>query len=164
MPAGAAPPQLTGERYPVLRMPVIFIDPDGTLGASSGSAAFGAFVIVRSATGVTYAHQCGGIASELRSAEGFLVPVGGARIAEPLIAFFAREGCGPPNNARWSDGPVAELRALVAEIPAWRTSPHDQGERLRLSLDESALEEITEAWVPVISPYGRGVLIFSNCD
>lgn len=31
-------------------------------------------------------------------------------------------------------------------------------------LDIIILDEITEAWVPVISPYGQAILIWKNCD
>jgi hypothetical protein len=37
-------------------------------------------------------------------------------------------------------------------------------ERAFLDLDRSRLEELTEAWIPVRSAYGPGVLVFANSD
>ena len=34
----------------------------------------------------------------------------------------------------------------------------------RLRIDEECLDELEEAWVPVVSPVGRGVLLCKNCD
>jgi hypothetical protein len=84
--------------------PYIFLDPDGT-------QPLGLIAIVAAATGVTYAHQCGGYATEIRQLEGFVVPVGDAAAAQPLHAFFAQcfhgnppRGGGKQNSKQMADG------------------------------------------------------------
>ena len=42
--------------------------------------------------------------------------------------------------------------------------PVGEDQRQHLFLDLNRLDEITEAWVPVISPYGQAILIWKNCD
>jgi hypothetical protein len=50
----------------------------------------------------------------------------------------------------------------VEALPYWTC---DEGEtRVSLRLDESRLEEVVEAWVPVLTPDGPGVLVWENCD
>lgn len=78
--------------------------------------------------------------------------------------FHADGGCryGP----RGKDLPAAEfnrLRRLIRDLPFWHsTMDVNQPEHLRF--DESRLEQLAEAWVPVLTPYGRGVLLYKNCD
>ena len=59
---------------------------------------------------------------------------------------------------------LAQLRDLVGSVPFWT---HDDGGadvRAPLELDESRLGELAEAWVPVRTPDGPGVLMWNNCD
>ena len=140
----------------------VFLDPDGTLGGSRGDPGFGLHLLVQAATGVTYAHQCGGAAAEVRAAEGFLVPVGRARQAEPLLDFFAGRGRGRTDDR--DDAWLAELRRLLAEVRCWRAGPDGRDEPHRLSLDEARAGEVAEGWVPVATPYGPGILLFANGD
>jgi hypothetical protein len=30
--------------------------------------------------------------------------------------------------------------------------------------DDERLKELTEGWVPVVTPMGKGILLFENCD
>jgi hypothetical protein len=148
----------------------IFVDPDGT-------QEFGSLVIVVAPTCVVYAHQCGGLACELRELEGFAVPVGGPSAARPLRTFFHQTFHGNPpvpghnTTARlgpwWTDAQIGELQALVEQIAFWKTYAPESGtddERTFLKLDLERLEELTEAWIPVQTAYGSGVLIFANSD
>ena len=148
----------------------IFLDPDGTQD-------FGSLVIVAAPTGVVYAHQCGGLATEDREQEGFAVPVGGPSAARPLRAFFHQEFHGNPpilgsrGNVMlgpwWTDAQITELQALVEQVALWKTyaSPSGMDDvRTFLKLDLDRLDELTEAWIPVHTAYGRGVLIFANSD
>jgi uncharacterized protein DUF6210 len=150
--------------------PYIFLDPDGT-------QPLGLIAIVAAATRVTYAHQCGGHATEIRQLEGFAVPVGDATAAQPLRAFFAQRFHGNPpigglnaekrSDGGWTAADLEELDLLLGHIALWKTSPEGSGvddERAFLHLDRSRLEELTEAWVPVRSVYGPGVLVFANSD
>lgn len=147
----------------------IFLDPDGT-------QEFGLLVVVAAGTGVTYAHQCGGLATETRELEGFLVPVGGPAASRRLREFFRRRFRGNPPwlgegpdampGAAWPSADLEELQALVGEIAFWKTSRHGDGEDRQafLELDTARCSDLTEAWVPVKTVYGPGVLVFENSD
>jgi hypothetical protein len=148
----------------------IVLDPDGTQD-------FGLIVVVAAATGVTYAHQCAGLDTEERQLEGFAVPVGSATAAEPLRAFFRRRFHGNPplmtgaadssSGGLWSEAALSELSTLVSQIAFWATFPpstHGDDRREFLQLDLTRLTELTEAWIPVRTAFGSGVLVFANCD
>jgi len=150
--------------------PYIFFDPDGT-------QPLGLIAIVAAATGITYAHQCGGYATEIRQLEGFAVPVGDATAAQPLCAFFAQRFHGNPpigeRNAEkrsyggWTAADLEQVDLLLGHIALWKTYPEGSGmddEREFLHLDRNRLDELTEGWIPVRSVYGPGVLVFANSD
>ncbi len=55
----------------------------------------------------------------------------------------------------------------MAGIPCWkifmpRRSQDDRQEPLQI--DDSRLYELCEAWVPVLTANGPGVLLWENCD
>ena len=142
----------------------VFLDPDG-------SQEWGLVVIVAAATGVTYAHQCGGHATELREVEGFAVPLGGPSAAKKIVQWFAATfGGNPPlRESRfwrdWSQERIEELASIVSDVPFWLTPGADgPDQRCWLKLDRDRFGEVTEAWVPVRTPYGPGVLLFQNSD
>jgi hypothetical protein len=141
----------------------IFLDPDGSRGV-------GLLVLIAAPTGVTYAHQCGGLETGVRELEGFAVPLGDEEAATPLVAFFkAFQGnppsiCSPFGNI-WTETLIADLGRIVGAIGFWHTRRHpDDDRRLFLALDTERFAEATEAWVPVRTPYGPGVLIWDNSD
>jgi hypothetical protein len=145
-------------------MPYIFLDPDGT-------QEFGLFVIVAANTGVIYAQQCGGTANEIREQEGFLIPVGGPKEAKKLYDWFWYSFYGQCYSfnpeLHWFPGTIKALARLISEIPCWLTFPYegeDNTQRLFLKLDEERMEECIEAWIPVITPYGKGILTLDNSD
>ena len=90
--------------------------------------------------------------------EGYLFPVAGpvAGIRDLFEVYFG--GVGVPMNG-WSDAERARLRALVESITYWT---RDEWHPLRL--DETRLREGNEAWVPVRTPAGPGVLVWANSD
>jgi hypothetical protein len=138
----------------------IFLNPDG-------SFSLGLLLVVGAPTGVVYATQCAGHLNEERSMEGFLVPVGGEREAKQLFDWFWANFRGHcyPSGVRLSAEQVSELRQMVGEIPCWLTSKDDEGtERGFLELDLSRIDECVEAWIPVLSPLGAGVLTLNNSD
>jgi len=139
----------------------ILIDPDGTQGNNW------LYVIVEGTTGVVYESQCAGTTNEAREAEGFLVPVTGAKLD-------AAEGSVDPMQLRavfhngtncCSDGmllcnqKLRTLEHLISTIPYWSRT-----KRGCLELDHSRLDELVEAWVPVITADGPGILVWNNCD
>lgn len=147
----------------------VFLDPAET-------HPFGLAVIVLGPTGVTYENQCGGFLTETRSAEGFLVLVPSIDfdpeaseafdVEGALLTFFHREFRGNlPAPEEWSQTQLADLANIVSRIPFWVTpSGVVPAALMHLSLDRDRLAELTEAWVPVTTPYGPGILVFANCD
>jgi hypothetical protein len=139
------------------------VDPDGT-------GEFGLLVAVEAPTGAVYWHQCAGYLCSQRHVEGFAVPLGTRQAAQELIDFFAREfkGWPPPVSRKepWNEANLAELEAVVTKIPYWHCEPENRREDRSgpLRLDRSRVDEITEAWVPVVTLDGPGILMFENSD
>ena len=143
-------------------MPRVLLDPDGTLRS-------GLYVIVEFSTGVVYSTQCAGLATEDRSIEGFLIPVGGPAQAQRIYDWFwskFKGNCYPTAGSGnpWDPGKISELRELVSEVPCWSIDKHGKDQRSFLQLDESSMDECVEAWIPVTTPFGPGVLTLDNSD
>lgn len=56
-----------------------------------------------------------------------------------------------------------ELAAIVVRIPFWY-EVDGESRRGRLELDRTRLADCVEAWVPVITPMGPGILVSDNSD
>lgn len=136
----------------------VTIDPDGTNGVYLG-------VIIQFPTGVMYEQQCAGTRCEQRAIEGYFVPLGGARFevdkgriasAELHGVFHSGDGClGVLVPER-----LAQLRLAVEAITYWTST----NQRHFLQLDEGKIDQVVEAWIPVLTPDGFGVLTWPNCD
>jgi hypothetical protein len=140
-------------------MPYVLLNPDG-------AEDLGLNLIVEHPTGVLYGQQCAGFLTELRIVEGFLIPVGGPDAARRVYDWFwkAFQGHGYPPIV-WTEDRIRELAGLVAQVPCWLTQPEgEDDERHLLVLDEGRLDECVEAWIPVRTPYGRGILVLENSD
>ena len=148
-------------------MHYVFLYPDG---GPQGLA-----VIVHAKTGVVYANQCDGRATDLRRVEGFFIPLrahdaapdeaNGFNVEAALTAFFDAEFRGHPyRREEWTHQRIDRLAGLVARVPIWLTESEGEDKRLYLALDITRIDEATEAWVPVRTPYGPGTLVFENCD
>ncbi|MCY1030791.1 DUF6210 family protein [Corallococcus sp. BB11-1] len=150
----------------------VFLNPDGL-------RPFGLGVIVQAPTGVMYGNQCDGHLNEMRWAEGFFVPLHSVdlsldpdddevfNVEHALFDFFKKGFRGHPYMREvWTPSHFERLALLVSRVPMWHATHPDQvlGERLHLALDRERLDEVTEAWVPVLTPYGPGILVFENCD
>lgn len=145
----------------------VYLDPDGTLHEWLA-------LVVRHETGVVYGTQCAGIATEQRLVEGYLCVLGGqgydvdsSSIEIAALGDIFHEG----DSCKWGwkgrDLPseqLARLSRLVENIPYWHCSLAGLDEKLQLRLDVSRIEEIAEAWIPVETPDGLGVLLYENCD
>ncbi|MEV6106358.1 DUF6210 family protein [Streptomyces sp. NPDC051940] len=59
---------------------------------------------------------------------------------------------------------LARLRAIVAEVTYWSSNSLQWSEPHALGLDETRIAELDEAWVPVRTPDGSGVLMWANSD
>ncbi|HVH64497.1 MAG TPA: DUF6210 family protein [Candidatus Acidoferrum sp.] len=136
------------------------IDPEGT-------QAWGCSIIVDSPTGILYEVQTGGHATAQRRAEGYLVPVGDAVAAGPLLEFFAKQFNGNPpplGGNKWTAGHLDALAEIIGQVAYWSKRPDGSDQRSHLQLDRNRLTELTEGWIPVRLLDGRGVLIFKNSD
>jgi hypothetical protein len=132
----------------------VVIDADGTLGSFLG-------VIVRSETGIIYEVQCNCTATDQRGVEGFYVPVGGAKYDADAGSVQASELRSAFHSGRKLS--FGRLRDIVEDIPYW-ASRTNQESRSHLQLDETRSAEAVEAWVPVVTPDGPGILVWKNCD
>lgn len=136
----------------------VFLDPDGTAESTW------LFVVVSEETGVVYQQQYGGTACRQGQVEGFLVPVAGSATLPGLRDLFERHfrGAGTWNHP-WPDAEREVLRRLVGEIVYWACDGSTE-EPCCLRLDEGRIREADEAWVPVVTPDGPGVLLWPNSD
>lgn len=138
----------------------VFLDPDGSQGS-------GVVVVVQAPTGVVYASQVGGSANEERSVEGFAIPLFDTQHLNTLKMFFARYCRNPPGSAApyesWKERDLQVLADIVRGITLWHTT-REKDEPAQLECDWARLEELTEGWIPVLTPYGRGILTHQNCD
>ena len=147
----------------------VFLDPDGSSSPWIG-------VVIEAQTCVVYATQCAGTNTELRLIEGYFIPLGGAKInpeagqIDPLglSALFHRAGSGSYGGSVdvLPGERMEQLRRTVATIPCWATFLPGQAEDRReaLQIDDARLNQLCEAWVPVVTANGHGVLLWSNCD
>jgi len=136
----------------------ILIDPDG----SSDNSWL--YTIIKYPTNVKYQQQYGGFANRVNQVEGFLVPVSATQALKQLQGLFEKELKG---NGTWgqnielTEKQYEKLSALVETIPYWGTNsktPHN------LEIDTESLKEIDEAWIPIVSSDGPGVLVWANSD
>ncbi|MFC8829720.1 DUF6210 family protein [Streptomyces sp. NPDC057137] len=132
----------------------VFIDPDGTGGDW-------AHVVVEAPTGVFYQQEYGGTSRRQGQAEGYLVPVAGASAGiDALAELFAVFRGGGAGGHAWAETELDALRAAVGAVRFWACdgaaeTPHP------LRLDESRLPEADDAWLPVRTPDGPGLLVWS---
>jgi hypothetical protein len=142
-------------------MPHVFLDPDGT-------QELGLVVIVEARTGVTYGQQCGGNATKQRTTEGFLIPVGSPSEARKVYDWFWATFKGTcyasPGRDLWTPETIAQLQLLVGQIPCWYSTRDGKDELHHLKLDTERMDDCIEAWIPVLTPYGSGILTLNNSD
>jgi len=120
------------------------------------------YVVVRRKTGVSYEQQYGGTACLQGEVEGFLVPVYSETALVELRSFFegTLEGIGMgPRNA---DEPPEFIELIARAVESIEYWPADEGASQPLVLDRS--QRCDEAWIPVLTPDGPGVLIWCNSD
>ncbi|SCF23336.1 DUF6210 family protein [Micromonospora chokoriensis] len=135
----------------------VFLDPDGMAGGWL-------YVVVEAQTGVFYQQQYGGTACRQGQVEGFLVPMAGADAVTALRQLFEKDFRGAGTwNYPWPNEERNRLRQIIGGISYWacdgrREEPH------ALRLDESRIREADEAWIPVLTPDGPGVLVWFNSD
>ena len=135
----------------------VVVDPDGT-------APDWADVIIEEPTGVVYQHQYGGTANRQGELEGYLVPVDGTAVRAQLDDLFVRRLRRVGSRGKLLEPDLlTKVREAVEMIRFWPGAQESPGvEQLRV--DDDRLDEMDEAWVPVITGNGRGVLIWPNSD
>lgn len=141
----------------------VFLDPDGTLDDEWIHA------IVEAPTGIMYGQQYGGTANLEGWAEGYLVPLSSADSLAELTDIFERalRGTGAAWPFEWPPDLLERLRRAVNRTwfwPSGGTTELSAETRERLVLDESRMQLLDEAWVPVLTPDGPGILVWLNSD
>ncbi|MEV4256485.1 DUF6210 family protein [Spirillospora sp. NPDC049652] len=136
----------------------VALDPDGTSGGGW------LHVVVEAETGVIYQQQYGGNACRQGQTEGFLVPLASPDGLRALRDLFEKDfrGAGTCGFA-WPENELGRLRQIVESIRYWACDGNSEKPH-NLRLDESRIREADEAWVPVITPDGPGVLVWFNSD
>ncbi|USX52761.1 DUF6210 family protein [Lentzea sp. HUAS12] len=136
----------------------VFLDPDGSMGEDW------LYVVIEAKTGVVYQQQYGGTACRHGAVEGFLVPLFGPDGLDALRELFETHfrGAGVQSH-EWSDDELARLREGVAMIACWACDGSEE-ELTVLRLDERRMREADEAWIPVVTPDGPGILVWCNSD
>ncbi|MGW4695887.1 DUF6210 family protein [Kitasatospora cineracea] len=136
----------------------VFLDPDGM------SASGWLYVVVEAETGVFYQQQYGGTACRQGQVEGFLVPLFGPDGLDALRELFEKHFSGAGTwNYGWPDDERDRLQETVGTLHYW-ASDGTAEEPHALRLDDSRIRAADEAWVPVITPDGPGVLVWFNSD
>jgi hypothetical protein len=149
--------------------PTVYLDDADVPGGQDWMA-----VIVERKTGVRYEHQYGGHLCAQGSVEGFLVPVFHPdayvrlrRLFEDTLGGTGTDGQFRRINRESGDKLRSELRdcvSLIAMTPCTSDGWHPDADPGRLKLDEQNLDAVNEAWIPVITTAGRGVLVWPNSD
>ena len=129
------------------------------------------YVVVRAPTRIVYKHQYGGVMCRHGETQGYLVPVFGHEALAELREFFevTLGACGttsrdwPQVRFEWHQDQLDLLRRAVGRI-TWMAGDDLYPEAVPLVLDESRVEEFDEAWLPVLTPDGPGVLWWNNSD
>jgi hypothetical protein len=148
-------------------VPSVFLDADGMLEPWLAA-------VIRHATGVVYATQCAGVATEQRFIEGYLVLLGGSKydatnetIEDDSLMNIFHQGETCMWHWRGKDLPaerLQELKLLVEQITYWRSGGEGRDSPYRLCIDQDRIGEIAEGWIPIETPDGPGVLLYKNCD
>ncbi|OPC76442.1 hypothetical protein B4N89_47170 [Embleya scabrispora] len=124
-------------------------------------------VVLEGPSGVVYQLQHGGHSCCQGAIEGYLVPVESPEGYAALIDLFVHRLRSAPVAMASIPEHLPALRAAVAliRIPATGEPSPPYGDDLtRIVVDESRLEEMTEAHVPVTTEFGPGILVWSNSD
>jgi len=120
-------------------------------------------VIVQAFTGVTYENQTGGTACLPRRVEGYYVPVYIEQGLQALRRAFEVSLGGAGTHRGLPADVLDEIRGAVSLL-VMMSSTRSGHPEMRMALDESRFYEIDEAWVPVTTPDGPGILTWENSD
>jgi len=93
-----------------------------------------------------------------------MIPVGGPELSAELSSWFISRWRGNGYDIDWTTDLMESLAELVSTIPCWHTVENGEDRREYLQLEKDRINECVEAWVPVRTPFGPGVLLFENSD
>ncbi|MFI1379614.1 DUF6210 family protein [Embleya sp. NPDC020886] len=127
------------------------------------------FVVLEAPSGMVYEIQTCGTSCVQSRVEGHLIPIEAPDAYAALIDLFVREfsGSGGPRMWAWTPAHLDSLRAAISTIrfPAdYDSAPVMGYPGTPIHVDESRLSEATEAWIPVTTELGTGILVWSNSD
>ncbi|MER5644869.1 DUF6210 family protein [Streptosporangium sp. NPDC002524] len=131
-------------------------------------------LVIEAPTGVVYRNQYGGYSCLPGHAEGFLMPIlPGPDVLPELRDIFENELGGHGTNVRgfsWPPGSLNRVRRAVEDI-GMQGLTYDRDDHswpgpfdCALRVDESRMAVLDEAWIPVITADGPGILTWSNSD
>jgi len=121
-------------------------------------------VLCQADTGIRYSHRTSGVRCLSRSMDGYYVPVFNRETLACLRSLFEeeREGQGARQGPEVLTPYRERIRDAVSQV-RMDSSVGGPGE-VPLQLDYSRFGEADEAWIPVVTPNGPGVLIWENSD
>ncbi|MET9226436.1 DUF6210 family protein [Lentzea sp. NPDC003310] len=130
------------------------------------------YVVIEAETGVHYLLQYGGTACRQGDVQGYLVPLEevSAELQALCTLFEVDYGGAGKWNHGWPEEERVKLREIVDtieynQVVRYGAAPHEYHEEQHpLRLDESRMREADEAWIPVITPDGPGILVWCNSD
>ncbi|GIH93775.1 DUF6210 family protein [Planobispora siamensis] len=131
-------------------------------------------LVIEAPTDVVYWNQYGGYSCLHGYVEGFIMPIlpGPGVLAELRDVFENVLGGHGTNGSgfTWGPGVLERVRAAVADI-GMQGLTHDRHDRswpgpydCALRVDEDRLAVLDEAWIPVLTADGPGVLTWENSD
>ena len=123
------------------------------------------FVIIPAPTRVVYGHQYGGTDIRYGYVEGYLVPVfdkDKVVLSELRWIFETRLKGAGAHGLKWPPHLLARLRSAVKEIHFWQSKKEEASSPLEV--DDSRFDQLDEAWIPVITLDGPGLLVWQNSD
>jgi hypothetical protein len=135
----------------------IFLDSDGTGGEWM-------HVVIAHPTGIEYQQQYGGTACRQGTVEGYLVPVWAPDELAILRRVFEGHLKGAGSWSQRFTWPPKELTTVIEAVERITFWPSDHGAPERLRFDHDRLADLDEAWVPVVTSDGSGVLVWANSD
>jgi hypothetical protein len=127
----------------------------------------GTYVIVEAPTGIVYQTQVGGHACDQKTLEGFLLPCHPADHDDTrtLENFFHETFRGFPPITRgreWNPSDLHKLREIVSQFIVGCAEA--ESAYSHLTFDDSRSSQATEGWLPVLTPWGPGILVHENSD
>lgn len=123
-------------------------------------------VLVPTPTGVGYRHQYGGTACPHGGVGGYYVPVHDRAALAELRSLFEETlgGAGASRRLPATADLLGRLRDAVGRVRMAPSGGLFSSPALPLALDDSRLSGANEAWLPVTTLDGPGVLIWPNSD